>query len=176
MAEVESFLQTYYIEVIIGMVVMLFILLIINLTSLVKINKMKKNYTKLLNGRQGINLEELLTETGKEINDLTMELNAFKKKTDSIETKLAFAIQKVGFVRYNAFAEMGSDLSFSFALLDNFENGLVVTSIYGRDHASVYGKPIKGGKSVYPLSVEEIQAIDRAKIGQVGEKTIYREE
>ena len=67
---------------------------------------------------------------------------------------------------------MGSDQSFSLALLDSFKNGFVITSIYGRDYASTYGKPVKNGKSVYPLSVEEIQAIDRAIIGEISEKRI----
>ena len=46
---------------------------------------------------------------------------------------------------------------------------LVLTSIYGREYNTVYAKPIKFGKSVYPLSVEEIQAIDRAMMGEYNE-------
>lgn len=99
-------------------------------------------------------------------------MNTIDQKIESIETKLAFAIQKVGFVRYNAFGDMGSDLSFSIALLDKFQNGFVLTSIYGREHTTSYAKPIKFGKSIYPLSVEEIQAIDRAIIGEYKEKII----
>lgn len=172
MTEIQEFFRTYSVEALMIISVITVILLITNLIMLAKTNKMKKNYKKALNGRENINIEELLTETGVEINGLRKEINGNKMQINEINTKLAFAIQKVGFVRYNAFAEMGSDLSFSIALLDNFQNGFVITSIYGRDHASTYGKPIKDGKSVYPLSVEEIQSIDRAKMGQAGEKTI----
>lgn len=86
--------------------------------------------------------------------------------------KLTFAIQKVGFVRYNAFGDMGSELSFSIAFLDNFLNGFILTSIYGREHSTCYAKPIKDGKSIYPLSAEEIQAIDRAIKGEDYAKSI----
>ncbi len=172
MEEIQKFFQTYTVDIILVIAVILIILLITNLIVLFKTNKMKKNYNKLMNGREGVNISELLTQTGMEINNLRNKVIINKQRTDEIDAKLAFAIQKVGFVRYNAFAEMGSDLSFSIAMLDGFQNGFVVTSIYGRDYASTYGKPIKGGKSVYPLSVEEMQAIDRAMLGQVLEKTI----
>ena len=67
---------------------------------------------------------------------------------------------------------MGSELSFSIALLDNFSNGFVLTSIYGREQSISYAKPIKDGKSLYPLSVEEMQAIDRAIKGEAYYATI----
>lgn len=172
MDQIQEFFKAYMVESMLVIAGILIILLIVNIIILVKTNNMKKNYKLLLNGRESINIEELLKGTGMEINTLRDEINSSKEKIGEIDRKLEFAVQKVGFVRYNAFAEMGSDLSFSFALLDNFQNGFVITSIYGRDHAATYGKPIKGGKSAYPLSVEEVQAIDRARLGQIGEKTI----
>lgn len=172
MDQIQEFFQIYMGESMLVIAGILVILLIINLSILVKTSNMKKNYKKLLNGRESVNIEELLSETGQDINRLRDQINANKEKLSEIGIKLEFAVQKVGFIRYNAFAEMGSDLSFSLALLDNFQNGFVISSIYGREHASIYGKPIKDGKSTYPLSVEEMQAIDRARLGQVGEKTI----
>ncbi len=172
MDQISNILMTYNMEIMIAILVILLLFVITNIIWIIKINKLKKQYTLLLNGRQGIDLEKLLIETGKDANDLRSKLILSDEKIKEIENKLAFAVQKVGFIRYNAFAEMGSDLSFSIALLDDFQNGFVITSIYGREQASVYGKPIKMGKSVYPLSVEEIQAIDRANLGQMGEKLI----
>lgn len=167
---IQEFLNQYMVESILVLAGIVLILLIISLILLAKTNKMKKNYRKLLNGREDINIEELLMGTGADINRLMDQVIKNREIIEKLEKKIGFAVQKVGFVRYNAYAEMGSDLSFSFALLDNFLNGFVFTSIYGRDHAAVYGKPIRAGESSYPLSVEEIQAIDRAKIGELGEK------
>ncbi len=172
MNQILEFFRIYTLETMILMAALLVLLLIINIIILFKTNKMKKNYRKLLNGREEINVEELLIETGRDINKLGKEIGENKELIRGLETSLSFAIQKVGFVRYNAYAEMGSDQSFSLALLDSFKNGFVITSIYGRDHASTYGKPVKNGKSDYPLSVEEIQAIDRAIIGEISEKRI----
>ena len=79
-----------------------------------------------------------------------------------MDIKIKSSIQNVGFIRYNAFNDMGSDLSFSIALLDERRDGFVITNIYAREESNVYAKPIVNGKSTYPLSVEEIQALDRA--------------
>ncbi len=72
------------------------------------------------------------------------------------------AVRHVGLVRYDAFEDVGGRLSFSCALLDDGGNGVVVTSINGRQDTRVYAKPIVGGKSGYNLSVEEDEAIRQA--------------
>ncbi|GIU98805.1 MAG: hypothetical protein KatS3mg014_0421 [Actinomycetota bacterium] len=72
------------------------------------------------------------------------------------------AVRHVGLVRYDAFEDVGGRLSFSCALLDDAGNGVVLTSINGRQDARVYAKPIQGGKSSYHLSVEEDEAIRQA--------------
>ena len=72
------------------------------------------------------------------------------------------AVTKVGIVRYNPFKDIGGDQSFSIALLDDSDSGIVVTSHYGRDANRVYAKPLEKGKSKYSLSQEEEQAIAEA--------------
>ena len=69
----------------------------------------------------------------------------------------------VGLVRYNAFRETGSDLSFSLALLDRNFDGMVLTSLFGREESRCYGKPVKGGQSTHLLSEEEMQALNEAR-------------
>ena len=65
-------------------------------------------------------------------------------------------------VRYNAFRDTGSDLSFTLALLDENNNGVVLNGIYSREMSNIYAKPIENGKSTYTLSDEEQKAIERA--------------
>ena len=65
-------------------------------------------------------------------------------------------------VRYNAFKDVGSDLSFALALLDEQNNGIVLNGIYSRDMSNIYAKPIENGKSTYVVSEEEAQAIQKA--------------
>jgi hypothetical protein len=72
------------------------------------------------------------------------------------------AVRHVGLVRYDAFEDVGGRLSFSCALLDAKGNGVVMTSINGRQDTRVYAKPIADGRSVYNLSIEEEEAIRQA--------------
>src|SRR3990172_1458022 len=72
------------------------------------------------------------------------------------------AVRHVGLLRYDAFEDVGGRLSFSCALLDDRGDGVVLTSINGRQDTRVYSKPVLGGRSSYNLSAEEEEAIRQA--------------
>jgi hypothetical protein len=84
----------------------------------------------------------------------------------SIDARLKSSIQKVSVVRYRAFDDVGSDLSFSIALLDEKNDGAVITGIYGRNECTTFAKPIENGISKYDLSDEEKQSIKNAINGR----------
>lgn len=171
MENIINAISIYNTEVIIGLAIGLFVLLLLNLISLIKVRSIKEQYNTLAQGMTGVNLEELLIHTSNDLKGIKGDIVQLDEVIKSLGTKLAFAIQKVGFIRYNAFGDMGSDLSFSIALLDNFSTGFVITSIYGRDNNVCYAKPIKQGKSNITLSGEEIMVIDRAIKGDIFEKS-----
>lgn len=105
------------------------------------------------------NLKEILLqfeELKKGFGKIVQELENLKKENK-------FNIQKIGIVRYNPFNEIGGNQSFSIAILDGEDNGVVITSLFSREGNRVYGKPIKNGKSDYLLSEEEKEAIKKAK-------------
>jgi hypothetical protein len=81
------------------------------------------------------------------------------KKLESMALK---NIQKVGIVRFNPFSDVGGNQSFAIALLDNENNGFVISSLFIDQSSRVYTKPIRNGKSDHSLSKEEIEAISRA--------------
>jgi hypothetical protein len=72
------------------------------------------------------------------------------------------AVRHVAVVRFDAFEDMGGRLSFSAAMLDGHGNGVVITSINGRQDTRVYAKPVQNGTSSHNLSDEERQAIREA--------------
>jgi len=80
------------------------------------------------------------------------------------------SFQKVGIVRYSPFENTGGDQSFSIAILDANDTGFVLTSFYSREGTRVFAKPIKGGKSEYTLSEEEVDAIKKAQSAAVENK------
>ena len=75
---------------------------------------------------------------------------------------LKIAYKKCGIYKYNAYKDTGSDLSFTLALLNEDNDGVVLNGIYSRDMSNIYAKPVKGGKSPYKITEEEKKAIDRA--------------
>ena len=87
------------------------------------------------------------------------EINNIMK---TINEDMNKCIQKVGIVRYSAFNDIGSDLSFALALLDYNNDGIVLNGIYSREMSNIYAKPIKNGKSSYTISQEEQEAINKA--------------
>ncbi len=172
MSFIRELILDYNIEIIIALIGLGIVLFLTNIILSIRLSTIKKKFNLFTKDIKAENVEELLIKTGEELHDIRIDMNIRDQTIESLETKLAFAIQKVGFVRYNAFGELGSDLSYSIAFLDKFNNGLVLTSIFGRETSTNYAKPIRFGKSTYPLSVEEIQAIDRAMMGESTEKSV----
>jgi len=106
------------------------------------------------------NLEEVLVQ----FKELRGNFEKICQELENLKKKSKFNVQKVGIVRFNPFKEVGSDQSFSVALLDGSDSGIVITNLYSRTESRVYGKPIKAGQSEYLLSEEEKKAIEKAKL------------
>jgi hypothetical protein len=83
-------------------------------------------------------------------------------RIEEIERKLPECVQNVGIVHYNAFENVGNEMSFSVALLNERKNGFVITGIYSRENSYVYTKEIIKGKPQRELSREEIEAMNKA--------------
>ena len=98
-----------------------------------------------------------------ELSEISARLAALEQSMAQMGKALPRSVQGVGVVRYNPFPGVGSNLSFSLALLDGRANGVVVSVITGRDGSRVYGKAVEGGTSTYPLSDEERQALAIAR-------------
>lgn len=163
MEQLREVITRYNVEVIIGLMIAFIFVLILYIISEFRINHITEKYNALVDGVDTVNLEELIKEALEEVELVKKDYEIMDEKYDAVDKRLKCAIQKIGFIRYNAFADMGSELSFSIALLDEKLDGVVITSIFGRDYSTSYAKSIANGDSKYSLSVEEMQAIDRAK-------------
>ena len=115
-------------------------------------------------------LEHLRLHAGRRTLDRIQDIEELKKSTAVLQAECVRLdadsrthIQKLGVVRFNAFDNTGSDLSFSVALLDAADAGFVLSGIYGREESRVYAKPVLKGESTYLLTKEEKQALDAAR-------------
>lgn len=90
----------------------------------------------------------------------SMEKN--KKDIKNLYKKLESAFQKMGIVKYDAFREMGGQLSFSLVLLDENDNGFILNSVHSTEGCYSYTKEIENGQCSITLGEEEKQALDIA--------------
>lgn len=148
--------QTYIIIALTVLVIILFIMLMITLRSL---SKLECKYRKFMRGVDNKNLEGLITSYLDKIDEAKLETEQMKELYNDLDLRLKKCVQKVSIVRYRAFEDVGSDLSFSIALLDESNSGVIITGIYGRNESTTYAKPIDRGISRYDLSQEEDQVL-----------------
>jgi hypothetical protein len=87
----------------------------------------------------------------------------FEARLTSLEAVAQSVVPRIGFVRYNAFDDVGSDLSFALALLTRDGNGVVLSSIYSREETRTYGKAIENFVTAQGASSEEKAAIAKAR-------------
>lgn len=142
--------------------ILILIIFLMNLSNKSKIKKLKAKYNKFMNGLSNASIEEVLEDCIYKINGLIEKNKELEYQLNEVKRNMYYCVQKVGVVRYNAFDNVGSDLSFSIALLNDNDDGLVLSSLYSRESSSTYAKPIMGGKSKYAMSAEELKAIDIA--------------
>jgi hypothetical protein len=148
--------------IVIGLSIIVFILLIIVLLIFKSLNKLEIKYRKLTRGVNNKNLEEIIVGYLDNIDEIKLLTENIRNEHKQIEDKIKGCVQKVSMLRYKAFEDVGSDLSFSVALLDYNNDGIILTGIYGRNDSTVYAKPIDKGISRYDLSEEEEEVLNNA--------------
>ena len=113
-------------------------------------------------GRSGSDLEVVLQSLADNLKSTRQEQLVLQQNLARLYDELGFAVQKVGLVRFNPFAEGGGNFSFTLALLDGHNSGVVLTSLHGREQNRIYSKNITQGKSESQLTEEEQRAISIA--------------
>ena len=91
------------------------------------------------------------------------DLSELRARIAALESASADALQNVGFVRFNAFADVGSELSYALAVVDRRGNGFVVSSIYSREEVRTYAKSVAQFATDKEMSSEEREALRIAK-------------
>ena len=133
----------------------------------IRLGSLKKKYDFFMQGDNGASLERKLSVEVSEIRDAAKGLETMMTEQAALRNIQSNTIQKIGFIKYNAFENIGNDLSFALTLLDGNNNGICISSIYGRNESRIFSKPIVKGKSLVSLSQEELESLNEA----LGERT-----
>ena len=152
-------------------VILTVILLSTTIILLVKVSSLTKKYNAFMKGSDGHTLESSILTRFKEIDILKEESKYTSEKLNIACVTLVTAYQKIGIVKYDAFKEMGGKLSFSLCLLDDENNGFILTSMHTREGCYTYVKEIIKGESFVVLATEERKALEEAK----NKRSLYAE-
>lgn len=154
---------------VIGAVIVGLLLIIWNIFLHLNISKIKQNQQKLFSGKNGVDLEKTILFHSQSIKELDKDIQDLFGISNQIHSLAAKSVHKVGVVRFNPFKDLGGDQSFSVALLDGENSGVVFSSLHTREGNRTYAKPVEKGKAVkYPLTGEEQEAIKKAEAGASG--------
>lgn len=146
----------------IGMAVCILILLILLIVQISKAAKLKKRMDKFMTGKDGKSLEKDIVGLYEDNKFLKINVDKNKKDIRTLYKNMESAFQKVGIVKYDAFRQMGGQLSFSLALLDENNNGFVLNSVHSTEGCYTYTKEIKNGECSISLGEEEQKALSMA--------------
>jgi hypothetical protein len=143
--------------------VALIVVLIIWVISLqVRLNRMVRHYNRLFSGTTFGTFEDAMDRYVTRLDETVAHVDSLAQLCNAVESNLLGTIQRVGIVRFNPFADTGSDQSFAVALLDGNGSGIVLSSLFSRSSTRMFAKSIVAGKSNHPLTDEEREAIDQA--------------
>ena len=154
MEQINALLAANLGAVVIGLAVLVLVLLVMLICVKGKLNNLQKKYDFFTQG-ESTDIDTLLTNTLVELRKAKEDLAALTEKHKALREQVKGCVQTVKLERYDAFDAMGGKMSYSLLLSDENKNGVILTSVYGRDESRCYAKDLKAGKSEYTLADEE---------------------
>lgn len=148
--------------VLIGILGFLLLLLVWLIIQTVKLSGLKKKYARFMSGKNARSLEKDIVGLYEDNKFIKMATDKNERDIKRLYDKLEGAYQKMGIVKYDAFNQMGGQLSFSLALLDEKDNGFILNSVHSTEGCYSYTKAVKKGVCDISLGEEEKKALDIA--------------
>lgn len=167
MANIQQLLVNHQGLILLAIALVAVFLLLWNILLSFRLNKIQKKQAAIFSGADAKSLEEIILGQGKSIKTLDKDIQELYNISNQINILAFRGLHKFGMIRFNPFKDVGGDQSFSIALLNGKNNGVVISSLYTREGTRIYSKAILAGKSEkYPLTEEEIEAIKIAKMNE----------
>jgi hypothetical protein len=128
-----------------------------------QISRLRQRLDMLTRGSDGESLEAVLGAHLETVHQVGRDLDELTARTAVMESSARHHFARLGLVRFNPFPDTGGNQSFALALMDESEEGFVVSSLHSRTGTRIYAKAIAGGKADTSLSTEETEALDLAR-------------
>jgi hypothetical protein len=149
----------YYI---IGLLAFVIILLVVLLVQGSKIRKLSGRLDAFMSGEKTDSLENEIKIRFAELDSLKQVSLNHTESLKEVGEFLKVTYSKIGIVKYDAFREMGGNLSFALCLLNEKNDGMLLNAMHSREGCYTYIKEIINGESYIELSEEEQEALSNA--------------
>jgi vacuolar-type H+-ATPase subunit D/Vma8 len=136
--------------------------IVVLIVTLCKVKKLRNRIDVLTRGKDTETMEDIILNFFERIESLEQAKERMEQDIENIQKNLQITYQKMGLVKYDAFREMSGALSYSLALLDKDNNGVLISSMYSREGCYTYAKDVVNGKCALNLSEEEEEALKQA--------------
>jgi hypothetical protein len=140
-----------------------FLGLLASLWALWNIRTLNKLKTIFFAGATGRDLETVINDLSGGLHTLQENQAILESHLKNLRNDFGLSVQKLGIVKFNPFEGGSGNLSFSLALLDGHNTGILLTSMHGREQNRVYTKQVINGKCEIQLTEEELKAIEQAE-------------
>lgn len=160
-----EYLMSYGIDpayIMIGLLAVMLVLIVLYIICIINMKKLKKSYLQFMSGKDMQSMEDILWKQFDRIEILEEADRDKRRELNDLQITVQNTYQKAGLVKYDAFREMSGKLSYALALLDQNDNGVIITSMYSRDGCFSYAKEVIMGESAINLSEEEKEALKKA--------------
>lgn len=147
---------------ILAMLIILAILLVFAMVMVIKFNQLNEKYHEFMRGSSGRSLEERILGRFKELNNLKGQMNDTIDRVKLLEDARDTSFKKIALKRYDAFSEMGGKLSYSLCLLNDDNDGFIMTSMHNREGCYTYVKEVIKGNTFMVLSDEEKEVLEES--------------
>lgn len=124
----------------------------------------ERRLKRFFKGKKAKDLEDTILALEKDLRKLEGTAGKMQSEITALHAKMRKSIRGLETIRFNPFPDQGGNQSFAIGMLDEDGDGLVLSSMYGRERMSVFAKPVKAGKSPYELTAEEKEALAKAKV------------
>ena len=148
--------------ILIIMFILIVILFFMVINANMKYGRLKSSYASFMKGKDGRTLEDSILDRFEELDEVAQLSLKNRQDIKKIKEDMLDNLQKVGILRYDAFNEMGGNLSFALTLLDGNNSGYIINSMHSREGCYNYIKEIIKGESYIELSEEEAESLERA--------------
>ncbi len=149
------------------LLVMVVILFIKNGRLNDEVRTMNSRLSRFMRGSDAVSMENDIVQMYSDHMKMEQDIKNNRESIFALQEQLQQAIQRVGIVKYDAFSQMGGNLSFALALLDNDNNGIVLNTVQSTDGCYSYSKIITNGRPDVELGKEEREALGKAMQGEV---------